>query len=140
METQSLSVAMPSASPAVQPAGVPELPTNRRHHPRYACEGRAEVCVPHGGLLFRGKILDLSLSGCFIQTAALNLERGTPVEIYFVARQLQFHIAGHIAVLYRRKGAGIAFGALGPRRTREVTELIAELKAAATPPQTPSQA
>lgn len=125
MESQSL----PVASPSPQPAGIPELPPNRRRSPRYSCQGRAEVCVPHGGLLFRGKILDLSISGCFIETAALNLERGTPVEIYFVARQLQFRIAGRIAVLHPKRGAGIAFDPLSPRRTRELTELIAELEA-----------
>lgn len=136
MESQSL----PAAPPSAQPGAIPEFPANRRRHPRYSCEGRAEVCIPHGGLLFRGKILDLSFSGCFIETAALNLERGTPVEIFFVARQLQFRIAGHIAVLYPKKGAGIAFDPLGPRRTREITELIAELKAVSKAPQGPPDA
>lgn len=140
MESQSLPAGPPSASPAVQPAGAPELTINRRRHPRYTCKGRAEVCVPHGGLLFRGKIIDLSSSGCFIETAALNLERGTPVEIFFVARQLQFRIAGRIAVLHPKKGAGITFDSLGPRYAREITALIAELKAISEPPQLPTQA
>lgn len=130
MGSESMPAA-PPPSPACKPADNP----NRRRHARYSCKGRAEVCVPHGGLLFRGKILDLSFSGCFIETTALNLERGTPVEIYFVARQLQFRIAGRIAVLYPRKGAGIAFDPLGPRHTREITELITELKSASQPTQ-----
>lgn len=140
MGSQTLPVVPPPATPAVQPARIPEIAANRRRHTRYACEGRAEVCVPHGGLLFRGKILDLSFSGCFIETAALNLERGTPVEVFFVARQLQFRIAGRIAVLYPKKGAGIAFDPLDLRRTREITELIAELKADSQPPRGSSQA
>ncbi|MGH9588407.1 MAG: PilZ domain-containing protein [Acidobacteriaceae bacterium] len=140
MESQSLPVAPSSNAPEMQPIGIPEKPANRRRHPRYACEGRAEVCVPHGGLLFRGKVLDLSFSGCFVETVALNLERGTPVEIFFVARQLQFRIAGRIAVLYPKKGAGIAFDPLGPRRTREISDLIAELKAASQPPRPSFQA
>jgi hypothetical protein len=121
MENQSLSVAPPSASP-VQPAD------NRRRYPRFSCEGHAEVCVPHGGLLFRGRILDLSLSGCFIQAPALNMERGTPVEVFFVARQLRFHVAGRIAVMHRRRGAGIAFQDLAPRRIRQIEELVSELQ------------
>lgn len=140
MGIQALSVALPPAAPAAQEAEIPELPTNRRRHPRYACQGRAEVCVPHGGLLFRGKILDLSLSGCLIETVALNLERGTPVEVYFAVRQVQFRISGQIAILYPKRGAGIAFDSLNPRRAREIAELIAELKARPHPPKIPSQA
>ncbi|MFZ0663229.1 MAG: PilZ domain-containing protein [Acidobacteriaceae bacterium] len=136
MGNQSLSVAPPFTSPAVRP----NIPANRRKHPRYACEGRAEVCVPHGGLLFRGKILDLSISGCFIETAALTLERGTPVEVYFVACQMQFRVAGHIAVLHRRRGAGIAFDDLGPRRIRQIIELLGELKDLSKPRQFATEA
>jgi hypothetical protein len=101
---------------------------NRRRHPRYLCEGHAEVFLPHGALLFQGKILDLSLSGCFIESPALNLERGTHVEVYFIAHQIPFRVAGRIAVLHRRRGAGIAFQDMGPRRTRHVAELLLELE------------
>ncbi|MGB7191486.1 MAG: PilZ domain-containing protein [Acidobacteriaceae bacterium] len=122
MESQSLAVAS-----SIPHAAMNAVLSNRRRHPRFACEGEAEVFVPHGALLFRGKIRDVSLSGCFIETPALNLERGTQVEVYFVARQMQFRVGGHIAVLRRKRGAGIAFQNLGPRRTRQITELLAEL-------------
>jgi len=120
MESQLASAAQPSAPNALQ--------ANRRRHPRYPCEGHAEVFVPHGALLFTGRILDLSLSGCFIETPAFNLERGTHVEVYFVTRQMQFRVAGHIAVLHRKRGAGIAFQSLSPRRARQVADLVCELK------------
>lgn len=64
-------------------------PADKRVHPRYGCEGHAEVFLPHAGLLIRGRILNLSMSGCYIETALLNLERGTQVEVYFVTNQLQ---------------------------------------------------
>lgn len=105
---------------------------NRRQHPRYQCEGNAEVFVPQGALLFRGKILDLSFSGCFIEAPALDLERGTPVEVSFTVHQMQFRVAGRIAILHRKRGAGIAFDALGARRARQIGDLIAELKEAAS--------
>jgi hypothetical protein len=101
---------------------------NRRCHVRYACEGCAEVFLPHGGLLLRGKILDLSLSGCFIETPALTLERGTHVEVFFIARQMQFRVSGHIAAISRKRGAGVAFQNLSPRLARQVADLIHELK------------
>lgn len=114
------------AASAVPSAKVPAV--NRRRHPRYACEGHAEVFLPHGGLLLRGKILDLSMSGCFIETAAINLERGTRVEVYFTARQLRFRVGGHIAVLHRKRGAGLAFEHLSPRNARQIAELVGELE------------
>lgn len=100
---------------------------NRRRHPRYPCEGRAEVFVPHGALLFEGRILNLSLSGCFVETPRLNLERGTRVEVFFATRQVQIRIAGHIAILHRGRGAGIAFDGLSPRLTRQIADLVSEL-------------
>lgn len=136
MENQQVSAAQPLA----QPSPMNSLQANRRRHPRYACEGYAEVFVPHGALLFRGEILNLSLSGCFIATPAINLERGTHVEIYFVSRQLQFRVAGHIAALYRRRGAGIAFNDLSPRHSRQVAELVHELEGISKSKQFPVKA
>lgn len=115
-----------SPEPA-SPASEAHLP-NRRRHPRYPCEGHAEVYLPHGGLLLRGKILDLSISGCFIEMPAITLERGTNVEVYFSTRRLQFRVAGHIAVLHRKRGAGIAFQEMIPRRARQIADLVGELK------------
>lgn len=57
------------------------------------------------------------------------MERGTLVEIYFVARQLRFHVPGRIAVMHQKRGAGIAFQDLSPRRARQIEELLYELQA-----------
>jgi PilZ domain len=129
MDNQFGSISLSAAPFSVQ-SSMNALQANRRRHPRYPCEGRAEVFVPHGALLFQGRILDLSLSGCFIETLTLNLERGTHVEVFFVAGQMQFRIAGHIAVLHRKRGAGIAFQSLSPRRARQVADLVHELQEA----------
>jgi hypothetical protein len=99
----------------------------QRRHPRYACEGNAEVFLPHGGLLFRGRILNLSMDGCYIETALLNLERGTQVEVYFVTNQLQFRVLGNIAALRRKRGVGIAFLNISPRRVLQIATLVGEL-------------
>jgi hypothetical protein len=118
------------------PGNVPDLPRpemtepqgrEQRRYPRYACEGHAEVFLPHGGLLFRGQILNLSLSGCYVETALLNLERGTHVEVYFVTNQLQFRVMGNIAVLRRRRGVGISFVNVSERRARHLASLVKEL-------------
>jgi len=99
----------------------------KREHPRYGCEGYAEVFLPQGGMLFRGRILNLSMTGCYIETALLDLERGTQVEVYFVTNQLQFRVLGNIAALRRKRGAGIAFVNVSPRRALQIATLVSEL-------------
>ncbi len=49
----------------------------RRKHPRYAVDAWAEVMVQDGRMLFRGRVLDISAGGCYIETEArLQLARG----------------------------------------------------------------
>lgn len=107
----------------VEPRGA-----DRRRNLRYPCEGAAQVFVPHGALLFEGRILNLSLSGCFIETPTLKLERGTRVEVSFHTHRMSFRMAGHIAVLRRGHGAGIAFHGVSERRARQVSDLLRELQ------------
>ena len=113
---------------SLQDFPVPSLRVEeKRRHPRYPCDGHAEVLLPQGGLLFRGRILDLSVSGCFIETTMPNLERGTLVEVFFVAHQLQFRVQGNIAEVRQKRGAGVSFVNLGPRRAIQISALIDEL-------------
>jgi hypothetical protein len=118
--TTSSPLAVPNADGA-------DLGREKREHPRYGCEGYAEVFLPQGGLLFRGRILNLSLTGYYIETALLDLERGTQVEVYFVTNQLQFRVLGNIAALRRKRGAGIVFVNLSPRRALQIATLVSEL-------------
>jgi hypothetical protein len=99
----------------------------QRRHPRYRCEGRAEVLLPHGGMLIRGRILNLSVSGCFIEAPTITLERGTHVEVFFESKQLQFRVAGSIAILHPRSGVGILFMHVSFRVATQLQSLIAEL-------------
>lgn len=98
----------------------------QRRYPRYACDGYAEVHLPHAGLRFRGRIQNLSVSGCYIETE-VNLERGTYVEIFFRVRQLRFRMAGNIAGIEWRKGVRIAFHEVSSRGAAYVEELVREL-------------
>jgi PilZ domain len=102
-------------------------PEDKRRHPRYECDGYAEVFLPHGGLLFRGRILNLSLSGCYVETAMARLERGTLVEVYFVTNQLQFRVQANIAEVRQKRGVGISFLNPSRRRAMQIAALIGEL-------------
>ena len=56
-------------------------PAERRKHARYAVDGDAEVLLADGSQIFRGRVLDISLSGCFVATRArLRMAVGAPVE------------------------------------------------------------
>jgi hypothetical protein len=110
------------------PHPIDALNADRRSHPRYACDGYAHIFGLNGELLFRGKILNLSLSGCLIETPDFKLERGMLVAVDVVAREIQCRVDGHIAVADREHVAGIAFRELGPRQAGPVADLIRELK------------
>lgn len=127
-KAQQLAIGEASHGAADGPGSQSTFSQEKRKHPRFACEGRAEIFLPHAGLRIAGTIADLSLAGCFIEASAVNLERGTQVEVYFEANRLPFRVAGSISVVYRGLGAGIAFLRPNQRTARYIAELIKELE------------
>lgn len=107
---------------------LPQGMTNaeRRQHPRYSCEGTAEVFVIGKGLRFKGRIADLSQAGCYIETPH-QLERGTHLELTFEVNKMRFRLSGGIRVVHLRSGIGIAFDNMNERRKHFVQDLIDEL-------------
>lgn len=80
----------------------------RRRHRRFPCEGYAEVVCCYPTVLFRGRIRDISLTGCFIETAArLQLDRFTEVELRFTA--IGRHVSSVARVMDIRPGKGAGF-------------------------------
>lgn len=106
--------------------GAQKAGVERRRHPRYACDGYAEVHLPHAGLRFRGRIRNLSASGCYVETE-LNLERGTYVEVFFRLHQLRFRLPGNVVGVDRRAGVRLAFLNVSGRRAAHIAELMREL-------------
>jgi PilZ domain len=100
---------------------------DRREHTRYAVDAWAEVMVKDGTMLFRGRVLDVSSGGCYIETEArLRLAPGTPVEIVFRAhdRVLKCDATSRMV---RTRGAGFLFEAMTPKVRAGLEGLIAEL-------------
>ena len=124
---------------------------DRRQHTRYAVDLWAEVMVKDGRMLFRGRVLDVSLGGCYIETEAkLRLAPGTPVEMVFqlnedVRRCKTANVRallrakqvfqGNEEVLrceaairmVRTRGAGFLFSRLDAGMRRELESLIQRL-------------
>jgi hypothetical protein len=99
---------------------------DRRQHPRYSCDGTAEVFVIGKGLRFKGRIADLSEAGCYIETPH-QLERGTHLELTFEVNGMRFRLTGGIRVVHMHAGIGIAFDNMNERRRLFVQDLIEEL-------------
>jgi len=105
-----------------------KAPADRRRHTRYAVDGDAEVLVADGSQIFRGSILDISLSGCFIETKArLRVSVGTPVEMVFRANGVMLRTAATVRAVRPGKGAGFLFNTQSERMQAELQSLIEEL-------------
>jgi hypothetical protein len=102
----------------------------RRKHTRYAVDAWAEVMVKDGTMLFRGRVLDISVAGCYVETEArLRLAPGTSVEMVFRLNDRVFRCDA-TSRMFRTKGAGFLFAFLDERTRTELDELIAELSEA----------
>ena len=113
----------------VEPETVGPRGAERRRHARYAVEGDAEVLVADGSQIFRGKILDISLSGCFIETQArLRMPVGTPVEMVFRANGVMLRTAAVVRAVRMGDGAGFLFEGLSARMQAELETLIEALE------------
>lgn len=100
----------------------------RRQYPRYAVDAPVEVLVADGSLLFRGRVRDISLTGCYIETEArLRLAQGTPVEMVFRFDDAVFRMVAASRMLRPRKGAGFLFLKMDGRMLAELEALIREL-------------
>lgn len=100
----------------------------RRQHPRFAVDAVAEVLVLDGTLLFRGRVLDISLAGCFIQTEArLRMRQRMRVEMVFRVHDKIFRLQATSRMIRPGMGAGFQFAAMAERMRDELDALIAEL-------------
>ena len=106
-----------------------ELATeNRRRHPRYPCDSVAEVLVFGNRALFRGRVRDLSESGCFIETRArLRPEVMRLVELRFHVKGLEMNAYAVARSIHPGQGAGFEFVTRDPRVDGSIREMIKRL-------------
>jgi len=117
------SVSKTTSTTAERPA------SERRIAKRHACDGFAEVVVPHNGFLFRGEIADLSETGCYIKTRArLNIRRSSEAELRFTVNGDNFSVLARSAVVRTGIGVGFEFSVIEPQMHRKLLELIEELE------------
>ncbi len=102
---------------------------------RFDVDGEAQVAASDGSAVFRGHIVNLSLTGCFIGTIAyIKLAPGTPVDLTFHLNGFegpkQFQIHAEARFSKPRQGIGFRFLRMTPVLQQALDTIIAALEAA----------
>jgi len=115
-----------------------EFPTeveDRRRSPRVSCGGVAKIIsLPSNGLTVPGKVLNLSLGGCGIETD-FPLKSGTRAEILLNVNGSSFRAACQVRALRAPHGIGLEFlhmSALGQDMLKELIRELARQRAIAS--------
>lgn len=124
---------------------VPRKPVGRerRQQSRHEVDTTATILLVNVGSTLRGRILDLSLTGCRIRTDEhFPVGIYTRVETEFRYEGLPFRLGGVIQAIHDRSTVGIRFLDLSQRKREQVLELIGEIDAmrAANPATTQNHA
>ena len=108
---------------------MPESPPKtgeRRQTPRFACGGRVRIAsLPLEGDALRGRLLDLSLGGCCVESVQ-PLEPGTRTEVLLQVNDASFRALTQV-VATRGHLAGLQFVRLTDAGNRMLRDLVAEV-------------
>jgi len=105
----------------------PDAEDDRRRSPRFSCGGYAKIdCLPSKGIFVPGKILDLSLDGCCIDTP-LPMDCGARAEIVVRVNTATFRALGEVREIRGQSRAGMEFVRLSAGGKGVLADLIAEL-------------
>ena len=100
---------------------------DRPRNPRFSCGGVAKISLlPSNGLFLSGKLLDLSLGGCCVDTP-VPIECGARAEIVVHVNSSSFRAVGEVRGIHGNSEAGIQFIYLSGGGKDPLADLIAEL-------------
>jgi hypothetical protein len=103
---------------------------NRRHE-RYAVQGDAEISVIGGGAMFRGRIVNISSSGCYVQTVAwVSLPPQTEVELVFAVKGYRVRVRAEARFSESKIGLGLRFLSMETQMQRRLEGVLAGLRGA----------
>jgi len=125
MSTRPLAPLDPVAQTPRKPVG-----RERRQQSRHEVDTTATIFLVNVGSTLRGRILDLSLTGCRVRTDEhFPVGIYTRVETEFRYQGLPFRLGGVIQAIHDRSTVGIRFLDLSSRKREQVLELIGEIDA-----------
>src|SRR5262249_18775096 len=100
---------------------------DRRRSPRVSCAGHARIFgLPSDGLALPGKVRDLSLLGCAIQTAE-PLADGTRAEVLLRVNAASLRVLAQVRAIHVPSVMGLEFLRVSPAGKDILSELIFEL-------------
>lgn len=105
--------------------------SERRKFQRFRTDAQARILLVEQGAEMMGKIDDLSLGGCQLETVDQIAPRsGAIVEVTFVLNRLSLRLGGTVQWCDGWRQMGIRFASMSSRRLDDLQMLIDELKAA----------
>jgi hypothetical protein len=108
---------------------------DRRRIPRYSCTGLAQIsCLPLYGSFLRGRIRDLGLGGCCIQSieSVPMLDLGARTEILVEVNSWFFRAMAHVRAIRGRSGISMEFMRMSAGGSSMLADLIADLERSRT--------
>jgi hypothetical protein len=100
---------------------------DRPRNPRFSCAGLAKISLlPSNGIFLPGKIRDLSLGGCCVDTP-VPIECGARAEIVVHVNSASFRAVGEVRGIRGNSEAGIQFVYLSRGGKDLLADLVAEL-------------
>jgi hypothetical protein len=100
---------------------------DRRQNPRIRCGGLAEIIsLPSAGLVVPGKVLNLSLGGCGVETQ-YPMAPGSRAEIVLHVNTASIRILGEVQVPRQRHVVGVEFLRVSTFGKHVLEDLIQEL-------------
>jgi PilZ domain len=105
----------------------------RRDEERYAVSWEAEIFIPERTTMFRGRVVNLSWSGCYVQTVAwVRVPPTTVVELVFKLEGRVTRVQAEARYAQSRTGVGLLFLSLEEETRRRLGSALAELATAAS--------
>jgi hypothetical protein len=100
---------------------------DRRASPRFSCGGQVAIsCLPSEGIVLPGKIRDLSLGGCCVDTT-LPIARGARAELFVRVNAASFRAVGEVRAIRAHSGACLEFVQLSAGGKGVLADLVREL-------------
>jgi hypothetical protein len=121
--------AAPAFAPASQArpkAMLQTAPGERRRYPRYSCATTVDVRDVTNQYAVKGRVLDISLSGCYIEMMS-PMRVGTTVEVNLEICGHKLHLNAIVRVLHPNMGMGVEFVDVAQPEMDRLLHVIAEL-------------
>lgn len=100
---------------------------DRRGSPRFNCGGHATISrLPSDGIILPGKIRDLSLGGCCVETAS-PIAPGVRAELVLRVNAASFRAVGEVRAIRGHSGACLEFVLLSAGGKGVLADLVTEL-------------